>query len=294
MRYDISLTVDYAYDVASDHVRSVLHMMPLSLPGQQEVTAGLLVIDPAPQERVDLRDFFGNRLTWIAHHAPLTGVTFRLRAAVERMAEVPALDLSAPLDGLTREIAGQRLLDSHAPHHFLGTSPRTGPEPAMTDFARACVTAGMTTLEAVAAIGTALHSEMRFDAGVTDVKTPPGQAFAKRHGVCQDFSHVMIACLRGIGIPAGYVSGFLRTLPPEGQPRLEGSDAMHAWVRAWCGAETGWVEFDPTNDMFARQDHVLVALGRDYHDVAPVRATIRTAGSHETTHSVDMVAAPES
>ena len=88
---------------------------------------------------------------------------------------------------------------------------------------------------------------MNFDPEATTVDTPPAEAFARRHGVCQDFAQVMIACLRGVGVPAGYVSGFLRTDPPPGQPRLEGADAMHAWVRAWCGWQAGWIEYDPTN-----------------------------------------------
>ena len=100
---------------------------------------------------------------------------------------------------------------------------------------------------------------------------------------------MMIACLRGIGVPAGYVSGFLRTNPPPGQPRLEGADAMHAWVRAWCGWETGWIEFDPTNAVVAGTDHILVARGRDYGDVAPVKGVLRIAGAQKTEHAVDVI-----
>jgi transglutaminase-like putative cysteine protease len=114
-------------------------------------------------------------------------------------------------------------------------------------------------------------------------------AFAARHGVCQDFSHIMIACLREIGVPAGYVSGFLRTEPPEGQPRLEGADAMHAWVAAWCGTQTGWVEFDPTNAIRVSSDHIVVARGRDYSDVAPVKGVLWTAGSQTTKQVVDVI-----
>ena len=98
----------------------------------------------------------------------------------------------------------------------------------------------------------------------------------------------MITALRALGIPAGYVSGFLRTYPPEGQERLEGADAMHAWVRAWCGGETGWVQIDPTNDMMVGADHIVVALGRDYTDVAPVKGSHRAMGGHATTHQVDV------
>src|SRR5438445_2505899 len=103
----------------------------------------------------------------------------------------------------------------------------------------------------------------------TTVQTRASDAFALKRGVCQDFSHIMIAGLRGLGIPAGYVSGFLRTIPPKGKPRLEGADAMHAWVKAWCGRDAGWQEFDPTNGIRASNDHITVGYGRDYSDVAP-------------------------
>ena len=147
----------------------------------------------------------------------------------------------------------------------------------------------MTALDAVRAVGLALHRDMHFDPEATTVDTPPAEAFARRHGVCQDFAQVMIACLRGVGIPAGYVSGFLRTNPPPGQPRLEGADAMHAWVRAWCGWQAGWVEFDPTNAISAGTDHIVVARGRDYGDVAPVKGVLRIAGEQKTEHAVDVI-----
>jgi transglutaminase-like putative cysteine protease len=129
---------------------------------------------------------------------------------------------------------------------------------------------------------------MRFDAAATTVETPATEAFAARHGVCQDFTHIMIIALRSLGIPAGYVSGYLRTLPPPGQERLEGADAMHAWVSAWCGPGVGWVEYDPTNAVFAGTDHIVVAYGRDYADVAPVRGAMRTAGGQTSSQSVDV------
>ena len=159
----------------------------------------------------------------------------------------------------------------------------------MTAFARDAIAGAPTVLAAVEAVGRAIHATMRFDAKATDVDTPATEAFANRHGVCQDFTHVMISCLRGIGIPAGYVSGFLRTVPPAGQPRLEGADAMHAWVSAWVGAEMGWVEYDPTNQMWAGTDHIAIARGRDYDDVAPVRGAMRGAGGQESRQAVDVI-----
>ncbi len=162
----------------------------------------------------------------------------------------------------------------------------------MTAYAREQLSAGMTVADAVRSVGLALHRDMKFDPDATTVDTPPAEAFDRRHGVCQDFAQVMIACLRGVGIPAGYVSGFLRTIPPRGQPRLEGADAMHAWVRAWCGWQAGWVEFDPTNAMLAGTDHIVVARGRDYGDVSPVKGILRTAGDQTSEQAVDVIPVP--
>jgi transglutaminase-like putative cysteine protease len=166
--------------------------------------------------------------------------------------------------------------------------------PEISAFARKAVGKGMTTRQAIETLGGALHRAMAFDAEATSVETGPAEAFAQRSGVCQDFAHVMIAGLRALGIPAGYVSGFLRTLPPPGEPRLEGADAMHAWVRAWAGPVTGWIEFDPTNDQPAGVDYITVARGRDYRDVSPVMGVMRTTGGQDSRHSVDVVPADES
>ena len=289
MRYDIRLTIEYAYAAPSDHARNLLRLLPSDIAGTQRVTSRLLSAEPMPDERRDCLDFFGNATTSVAWHQPIDAVTLTLRASVERFAPRPMLDLSPPLAALTQEIGEVQSLASDAPHHFLGASPRITPQDEITAFARGCLKPGFSALESVTQIGRALHREMRFDAEATTVDTTPAEAFAARHGVCQDFAQVMIAALRGIGIPAGYVSGFLRTFPPPGQPRLEGADAMHAWVCAWVGHDMGWVEFDPTNDQFAGLDYITVATGRDYSDVAPVRGVMRTAGAHETRQAVDVV-----
>ncbi|GHE00416.1 transglutaminase [Defluviimonas sp. 20V17] len=289
MRYDITLRVDYAYDFASDQARNLLHLLPRVVPGRQGVVASLLTVDPAPQERWDGLDFFGNGATWIAYHEPIDSISLSLKAQTVQTTPAMGMDLSPRLAGLEAEIGACQDLGPEAPHHFLGRSARVAPDPEMTAFARDHAGAGQSALQAVQAVGGALHREMAFDAAATDARTPTAEAFAQRRGVCQDFSHVMIACLRGLGIPAGYVSGFLRTLPPPGQPRLEGADAMHAWVRAWCGSDMGWVEFDPTNDTFVRDDHIVVSYGRDYADVAPVRGTLRSTGGQHTEHAVDVV-----
>lgn len=290
MRYRIRLTIEYDYQQPSDHARNLLHLLPSDIAGVQTITSRLLTIDPMPPERSERLDFFGNAMTSIAFHEPISQLGFKLEVEAQRFAPSDdVLDLSPLLENMPQEIAAAHHLGPLSPQHFVGDSPRVGAMPETTDFARAHIQPGMTALEVVQAIGRALFREMRFDATATEVDTPPADAFAARHGVCQDFSHIMIACLRGLGIPAGYVSGFLRTHPPEGHPRLEGADAMHAWVRAWCGSELGWVEFDPTNDMVAGLDHVVIAVGRDYGDVSPVKGVLRTSGGQESRQAVDMV-----
>ena len=181
-------------------------------------------------------------------------------------------------------------MGSSSPLHHLAPSFRVPLSAAMTRFARAALPEGaVTAREAALAVCAALHRHMRFDTRATTVDTPAAEAFARRSGVCQDFSHIAIACLRGIGIPAGYVSGFLRTRPPPGRPRLEGADAMHAWVRVWTGVEAGWIEIDPTNDCLAGSNHITVARGRDYADVAPIKGSFRISGGQRSQQSVDVV-----
>ncbi|MDD8024248.1 MAG: transglutaminase family protein [Paracoccaceae bacterium] len=289
MIYDIKLTIDYTYAAPSDHTRNLLRLMPLNIPGVQRVSARHLNSDPRPDERRDYLDFFGNPTTSVAWHAPIEAVSLSLRARVERQVTPPVLDLSPPLERLAADVADVHSLAPDAPHHFLGASPRIAPNPEITAFTRDLMRPDITALQAVEALGRALYEQMKFDPDATTVDTTPQEAFAARHGVCQDFTHIMIAGLRGIGVPAGYVSGFLRTFPPPGQPRLEGADAMHAWVRAWVGPENGWIEFDPTNDQPAGVDYVTVAVGRDYSDVAPVRGVLRSSGGHESHQAVDVI-----
>lgn len=289
MQYDVTLTIDYSYDVASDRARNILRLLPSDVPAVQKVRQRSLNVDPLPDERRDHVDFFGNATTIVAWHQPIEAISFQLAAQIERFAPELPLDLSPPLDVLAQDLVALQSLAPSAPHHFTGPSPRVALADNMTAYAQACIKPGMTTMQVVEAVGHALYRDMAFDPEATDVNTPPEDAFENRHGVCQDFTHVMIACLRGLGIPAGYVSGFLRTFPPPGQPRLEGADAMHAWVRAWVGQEMGWIEFDPTNDQYAGADYITVGYGRDYGDVAPVRGALRSAGGQESRQAVDVV-----
>lgn len=288
MRYDIRLKMGTVYETPALRTRSLLHLLPQDLPERQRIATRSLTVEPPADERRELRDFYGNAATLLAHYASIDGISVTLRVQAETLPPARALDLAPDLPGLRRELAQHRALSAHSPLHFLGPSPRLPEAPKIAAFAQDLPLAGRTARDLVAAIGEAVHAHMRFTPEATDVETAPSDAFDLGSGVCQDFAQIMITALRALGIPAGYVSGFLRTLPPPGQPRLEGADAMHAWVRAWCGAETGWVEYDPTNACFAATDHVVVAFGRDYGDVSPIRAVLSTSGRQANHQSVDM------
>lgn len=288
MLYEVRLSISYSYQSPAAASRTLLRMTPRDLPDQQ-VTQSRIYSSPPPSFRISGRDFFGNITTELAHDMLLDRIEFLYEGRVQRYGEETTLDLSGPVSKLKAEIAASRSIAPESPHHFIGPSTRVPEDPEIATFARDVTDTDMSTLETLRAVCKAVHDGFDFDPDATHVGTTPSEAFSARRGVCQDFSHVAISALRSLGVPAAYVSGFLRTEPPEGQPRLEGADAMHAWVRAWCGQENGWIEFDPTNDVLVAGDHITVALGRDYSDVAPVKGTLRTVGDHMTAHAVDVV-----
>ena len=289
MLYDINLAIGYLYDMPVSGGRHMVRVLPPSIPGRQRLVAGTVGVAPQPGERVDRVDFFGNPTSSILFRKPHERLDIRMQARIHVEAPEPDADFSPRIEGLAADIAGVWSLDAGSPHHYTGPSPRLPPCPEIAEYARAIVGSGMTVHAAAAAICKRIHADFTYDPKATSVDTTPREAFTLKRGVCQDFSHVMIAALRSIGIPAGYVSGFLRTIPPPGKERLEGADAMHAWVRYWCGRVNGWMELDPTNDMPAGTDHIVVGCGRDYADVAPVIGILKGYGQHKTTQAVDVV-----
>lgn len=289
MLYDLSLHMGYTYDVPASGARHVIRLLPLSLPDRQRLIAGSVTVSPATDEKVTFIDFFGQQATSVLVRAPHDRLDIRMQARV--MVEAPTMqaDLSPTLDVLRKELAEVWSLDPSSPHHFTGSSPRLPEEPAIAAYARQAVKPGQTVREIAAALCTRIHKDFKYDPEATTVDTTPKEAFKLKRGVCQDFSHVMIVALRSLGIPAGYVSGFLRTIPPPGKERLEGADAMHAWVRIWCGDALGYVEFDPTNNIPAGSDHIVVGYGRDYSDIAPVIGVLKGYGNQKADQAVDVI-----
>lgn len=289
MLYDVRLALHYEYDATVYGGRHLIRVAPVSVPGVQRVVAAALSFEPRPERESTFPDFFGNAVTTLTFAAPHDHLDIRLTARVQVEDRNPPADLSPTRNALAREISRYWSVEPGSPHHFLAASPRAPLVAAITQYVEDVTAGTPSVMSAATALCSAIHRDFAYDSKATDVETKPDEAFALRKGVCQDFAHVMIAGLRGIGIPAGYVSGFLRTTPPPGKPRLEGADAMHAWVRAWCGQHLGWVEFDPTNAMIAGPDHICIGHGRDYADISPIVGVLRTHGSHETRQSVDVI-----
>lgn len=288
MRYDIRLSIDYTYASPVGRGRHLLRLMPQCTPQQRRIS-GQLTINPPPDERTDRLDFFGNEVVDVIHTTPHSEMMFTVNARIERFSPRPAVASGLPVAALRGEIERFRSLDALSPHHFLAASTRIRQLPVWRQYADSVVDGGLTVRDAVEALGLALNRDMTFDSKMTTVDTLPEDAFARRVGVCQDYTQIMIGCLRALGIPAGYISGFLRTEPPPGKKRLEGADAMHAWVCAWCGPEEGWIEYDPTNATFVFTDHISIGRGRDYPDVSPVKGMLQTAGKTTTSQAVDVV-----
>ncbi|MFY8112778.1 MAG: transglutaminase family protein [Rhabdaerophilum sp.] len=289
MQYEITLRLGYAYAHPVAQARHLLRLQPRSVPGMQRLVGARLDIRPEPPEREVRTDFFGNIVHALHFHEDHAEFDIELLAYVERQSALPVLDVAPTLDQMRNELAQRSELGPDSPLHFLGASPRIPDLAPFREFAMAALAPGMSPVEAMRALGAALSAHMTFDDEATDVDTPPLVAFEAGRGVCQDYSQIMIGSLRALGIPAGYVSGFLRTIPPPGQERLPGADAMHAWVRIWCGDGIGWLEYDPTNAMAVADDHILVGYGRDYADVAPIRGVSRMVGGQSGHHTVDVI-----
>jgi len=289
MLYDIRLRLQYDYDALVQGGRHLIRIAPVSIPKVQRVIAAGLAFEPKPRRQSTFSDFFGNSVTTIAYDSPHDHLDIRLTARVQVEDIHPPADLSPARTALKNDIDRVWSVGADSPQHFLSASPRAPIVPDITTYAQAAVAPTQSVQSAAMALCLAIHRDFEYDPKATDVETKPEEAFALRKGVCQDFAHVMIAGLRGVGIPAGYVSGFLRTNPPAGKPRLEGADAMHAWVRVWCGQHAGWIEFDPTNAMIAGPDHISIGHGRDYADISPIVGVLKTHGSHEARQSVDVI-----
>ena len=240
MIYDIRHLTLYEYGSAVTFSHCVLRLLPADGPGQT-VLSSELRITPAPAQTIERTCFFGNRLTFLTIETAHRKLIVEATTSIEIERGEPCDQTGTPAFEIVRQEAfASTSFDRDSPAHFLYPShlvPRF--EPA-TDYARESFSAGRPVLEGAMELMRRIKADFKYDTKATVVSTPLSEAFGKRRGVCQDFAHIMIAGLRGIGLPAAYISGYIRTIPPAGKKRLEGADAMHAWVSLWCGEARGW------------------------------------------------------
>ena len=288
MIYDVRQTTTCAYASPVAHARHVLRLTPIHRSGQRVQVAALQIM-PEPRHRREGQDFFGNRLTWIEIAEPHETLTVKLtaRVAVDPLVAPPGPATPA-WEAVREETFATSDIGPLSPAHFLFPSRMVSLDPEIRDYARESFTPGRPVLEAAIELMNRLKADIAYEIGATTVTTTPPMSFALRRGVCQDFAHIMISGLRGIGLSAVYVSGYLRTAPQTDATRLQGADAMHAWVLLWCGSQTGWIGLDPTNAVLAADDHVVLALGRDYTDVAPMDGVIVGSGGQRIDVSVNV------
>jgi len=286
MIYDVRQVTTYHYDSAVTDAHHALRLTPIDRPGQR-VHAAALDVTPTPIERREGRDFFGNRITWIKLEQQHDVLSVRVAARIA--VEEPVRPESTPAWEEVRAAAVHCAdFGARAPAHFLFASRVVSLDPEIRDYVASSFPAGRPVLEGAVDLMTRIKTDFVYEVGATTAATTPPMSFALRRGVCQDFSHVMISGLRSLGLPAAYVSGYLRTARPGDEVRLEGTDAMHAWVLVWCGEEAGWIGLDPTNDMLAGTDHLVLAIGRDYADVAPIDGVIVAAGGQRLEVAVQV------
>ena len=288
MIYEIRLTITHKYAQRAGNSRHLLRVLPRLFSDRQQMLSSRIDVFPLPDYSQNRVDFFANAITTVTHSEPHSEMAITMACSVGMAPPQIWKDISSRLSQLPDQVRKCRDLSATSPVHFLGPSYRLAPNADIAAFARDVTRPDETVAETTIRLGEALHQAMTFDATATTVHTSAPDAFAQRRGVCQDFTHIMIVALRSLCIPAGYVSGYLRTLPPPGQPRLEGVDAMHAWVQAWCGPDMGWIEYDPTNATLVGTDHIVVGYGRDYADVSPILGRLRLAGAPVSTQTVDV------
>jgi transglutaminase-like putative cysteine protease len=287
--YRIEHHTRYAYESPVATSQHVAWLEPRPMPDQVNRN-WTLAIEPAPKRLVRRRDYFGN----VVHLFELLRPHLELSVVSRGVVEVHRPEVALPLsDSPPWEAARAQL--SHPAHdatrlaaEFVFDSPQVAPDPDVAAFARSCFPAGRSVLDGAVALMHRIHDEFTFDPDATTPTTPVSKVLAERRGVCQDFAHFQIACLRAMGLAARYVSGYLLTDPPPGLPRLIGADASHAWLSVFCPLN-GWVDLDPTNDVRVGERHIVVAWGRDYSDVTPLRGVLLGGNEHQLHVGVNVV-----
>ena len=288
MMYDIRHRTTFTYEDVVSVSHHVLHLSPRRHPRQRALETAML-IDPSPAVDSQGSDYFGNPVHYLTVQEPHDQLVVEARSRIDVQPLPASIDLGASERWVeTRESLAAAADDTMLQaFQFVFDSPYSVADEDVRDYALQSFVGDRPVLEAAMDLTSRIYGEFEYRGGVSDVSTPVRDVFGMRKGVCQDFAHLEIACLRSLGLAARYVSGYLRTRPPEGKEKLVGADASHAWLSVWCGSN-GWVDFDPTNNVIPNVEHITIGWGRDYGDVSPINGFIVSGGAHQVAVAVDV------
>ncbi len=288
MIYEVRHLTTYRYRTPVAYTRCTLRLTPRQTNDQSLLSNAISVL-PRPSQSRNRIGPFGEKITAVVIEAVHSELKIEAvsRVQVKRMGADRAVR-GAAWESVREAAVACATLEIGSPANFLYPTAQTPILAPLTAFSRRCFQPQRPIVEAAFDLARTIQQEFKYDAKATAVGTPAIEAFDARRGVCQDFSHIMLAGLRGLGLSAAYVSGYLRTVSPPGRKRLEGADATHAWVNLWCGEALGWIGFDPTNGLIVADDHIELAVGRDYADVAPIDGVILGSGEQDLTVAVDV------
>lgn len=273
MIFEVSHRTTYSYRRPVLQSQHLLHLTPRDSQ-RQTVLRHSILIEPAPATQSEVRDRYGNVVGVLSVVDSHSELIVHARSTVDvRPPELPMLGLSTPWEQVkSRALVGDDQLDLSV-LEFVSASRHTRPFRDAMEYAKPSFAPGRPILEAAFELTQRIYRDFKFDSGATDISTPVSHVLRQRRGVCQDFAHVALTCLRTLRLPARYVSGYLLTYPPPGQTKMQGADASHAWFSVWT-PEVGWVDFDPTNGVIPTTEHITVAYGRDYDDVSPISGVL--------------------
>lgn len=286
MRYRIRHTTKYAYGDTVAVCHNLVRLAPRAL-GRQTLDSYRLIVSPDPADLTKRVDVFGNRVEFFSIQRAHQGLTLTAISEVAVEASPPTPKDSPAWEAVRDSLRDRNDKQAFRAYRYAFPSVHTPKDDKLAAYAAQSLTPGRPVFEAAADLTSRIHKDFRYDPRATTVSTPVLETFEKRAGVCQDFAHLQIACLRSLGVAVRYVSGYLRTIPPPGKKRLIGADASHAWVSVFCGP-AGWIDFDPTNDCVTGTDHITVAVGRDYADVCPIQGVFVGGGAQTMSVSVDV------
>jgi transglutaminase-like putative cysteine protease len=290
MKYTIKHRTWYAYAEAAPVCHNMLHLAPRDT-SRQVCSEYRLRIVPEPAFITRRTDWFGNVVDYFSIEGSHNGLEVTSQSVVQ-VSPTPKLTDSLPWEAIVRQSTADAATADLTIYQLTLRSARVRPSAHLRDYAFPSFTVGRPILEAIVDLTARIHRDFEFDPKATTVHTPLEDLLKLRRGVCQDFAHLAIGCVRSMGLPGRYESGYLRTVPPPGKPRMVGADASHAWASVYCGP-LGWVDFDPTNNALIGESHVSIAWGRDYSDVCPIQGVFVGGGEHSMGVNVDVIPADE-